>query len=249
MANGKVSYRARAAAKKNAEKAEQRRKDRERKEFLEKNGKKIALISCVAVVAIVAVFLLCKLFVGPGGSIPNFFGTLRGVGDNWIVTNLNGSKSPRYYKLATFDAPEGYQVDPDFKISTDKLNQTVCARPVDENSGINYIYVAGVAGRDAATMMNTYAGYNLSVDEVTAQEGEVGGHPCHYAYVRVPLDEPQAEGEVQEYYSMVTLYTDTIRDSSVVLSVQSVRGQLESLPSEDVLMAEAEKAMACLQLP
>ncbi len=246
MANGKVSYRDRAAAKKNAQKAEQRRKDQARKAFLEKNGRKITIASVAGVAALIVLFLLLKLFVGPGGSIPNFFGTLRGVQDNWIVTNLGDDRHPRYYKMATFDIPEGYALDPEFFISSDSKNRTRCVRPEEEN-GINYIYVAGVANRDAQTMMDTYAGYNLSEDEVVPEKGQLGGHDCMYAYVRVKMSEPESADK--DSYSMLTVYTDTVQKSSVVVSVQSLPGSMEELPGEEVLLAEAEKAMACLKLP
>ena len=62
MANGKVSYRDRAAAKKNAQKAEQRRKDQARKAFLEKNGRKITIASVAGVAALIVLFLLLLFY-------------------------------------------------------------------------------------------------------------------------------------------------------------------------------------------
>ena len=80
MANRKrkIDYAAREAHRKNVERAKQQEQAAKRKAFLEKYKKQLIIGIPAVIVVIVAVWLICKATIGPGGSIPNFFGNLQG---------------------------------------------------------------------------------------------------------------------------------------------------------------------------
>ena len=57
--------------------------------WLKENTRQAVIIAVAAVLAIVLLWLGCKWCFGPGGSLPNFFGALRGVEETWVVADLN----------------------------------------------------------------------------------------------------------------------------------------------------------------
>ena len=112
------ALRARAAKRK----ALQQQKDAltaQAKAWLQANRRQVVRWGCIAAALLVILWLACKWFVGPQGSIPNFFGHLVGVQDNWLIIDTSeDSRAPRYHHLADFEYPEGYQQD-DFTVFTD----------------------------------------------------------------------------------------------------------------------------------
>jgi len=245
-----VNPRAAQAHRRNVEKAEYRKKQAANKALWDKHGKTIIIAGVAALVLIIAVWLGCKWFVGPNGSIPNFFGTLRGVEDNWVVTNTGTTRNPTYYHLASFDTPEGYTWDPDYRITTsNELNKSLYFEANAEDSVVDHIYVSGVKNKSAKEQMEALMGYTFHKESSEAVTANIGGHDVTYAYFVYDNSTEESDPENPPSYSSITCYVDTVQNSSVLLLVNSPTVPQSEVPSQEALMAEVEKLLPLLKLP
>ena len=251
MANRKrkIDYAAREAHRKNVERAKQQEQAAKRKAFLEKYRKHLIIGIPAVIVVIVAVWLICKATVGPGGSIPNFFGHLQGVQDNWIVANQGTTSAPRYYKMGEYTAPEGYTMDPEYQVSSDKLDQTMYFTADDENAVIQSIYIAGVHNRTAADMVDMAAGFSMFAGDVTRSEESIGGLTgAHWLLGTVNDAEATAETEedapLEIGHMQMNVYVESVQDSCVLVFMNS-RAQTAAaeIPSQEDFLAAAEEIL------
>lgn len=224
--------------------------------WVKDNRKLVSLIAAGAALLIVLLWLGCKWFVGPGGSLPNFFGHVRGVEDTWVVTDLNprtnlntGSsnvdgtsygKSPRYFHLATLDPLEGFTQDPGYTINTDKTNQDQHYISTDKNSVLESAYVFGIANKTAdkhaGDMVSVMSLSNVTSDIVKAT---IAGHDV--TYVRfVYNQDPDADGVVTEAYASLCMCIDTTKDACVLVVLNSSIVPVEQVPTMDAMLAESE---------
>ena len=248
MAHGK-SYRVIQAEKRNAEKAAQKAREARKREFMQKNGRRI-LWGCLLVLVLAALVVFgIQYFYAPDGSIPVFFGNLRGAEDTWVVSNLGTDKEPRYYKLAEVKTPEGYRVDSEYNASRDPLTRGRHFIPEDPDSPAGSLHVTGVAGRNAGDMLDIYLGYSMYDGEPEKKEADIGGLHVRYAYIWSRGFADDGSKDENNGFSMLTMYTDTIRDSSVLIAVQSPTVPIGEVPDEETLMREAEKLLRCITLP
>ncbi len=248
----KINHRAEQARRRNAERAAQRQKAAQRQAFWAQHKKPIIISAVAAVAAIVLIFLGCKLFIGPGGSIPNFFGTLRGVQDNWIVTNTGTTSSPRYYKMGEYDAPQGYTLDPDYNVSSDKLNQSLYFNADSQDAVISTIYLSGVKDVSAAEQLDKVLDYGMYQESSGPLSGTLGGHEASYAYFLYSTTENAPEDaslEELEGYAGLCVYIDTVQDSCVLVMLNSATASLADAPSQETLLAAAEELVARLTIP
>ena len=111
---------------------------------------------------------------------------------DWIVTNQGTSSSPRYYKMGTFTVPEGYTLDPDYNIASDKLARNFYCTADDASAPIQNVYVSGIQGKSAAEMVETVYGYGLYSQEASKPEGVIGGHEAVWLIDRMNDDENAA---------------------------------------------------------
>lgn len=255
MAKKKYDYRAVQAHKRNQQKIADAKAKAKQKEFFQKYGKQVIIGVVAAIVVIVAIWLGCKWFVGPGGSIPNWFGTLRNVEENWIVTNTGTTSRPKYFKLGEYNAPEGYTLDPDYNGSSDPLNQAQYYNANDEAAPVTSLYVSGVKNTSAEDMLASVL--VLYGENTGAKQATIGGHDVHYAYVSMDttVDEMDEEGNVIETpeenktgTSMLVMYIDTVQNSSILVMLGTDEGPLADIVSEEVLMAEAERVLPLLTI-
>ena len=236
----------------NLQQAEYRRQAAKEKAFWQAHGKKILIGTGAAVLAILVIWLGCKFFVGPGGSIPNFFGTLRNVESDWLVTNTGTTSKPKYFKMGEFTAPEGYTQDPEYTVSTDKLNQTFYFDADDQTAPVKSVYVAGVANKSAEDMINTVVGYGYAASATEAKTATIGGHDVHYAYLvygntdtATDTDLDGAPDYVDGYPSM-TMYVDSVQGSCVLMLLNGHSAPLADVATEEAMLAEAEKLLPLL---
>ncbi len=92
---------------------------------------KIAVIAAVSVIAILVALSVLDLFPHTDGSLHLTAGKLLGTDDNDIIVNrrTNDNKKDNYYKLGSFDMPEGYALDEDNGISASSRTQlSICGR-------------------------------------------------------------------------------------------------------------------------
>lgn len=243
----KYDYRARQGQKRNQQKIADAKAVAKRKEFNAKYGKQVIFGVIAAVVLIVAIWLCCKWFVGPGGSIPNWFGTLRNVEENWLVTNTGSTSSPKYFKLGEVTAPEGYTLSEGYNLYGDELVQTFTYLADDENASVQQVYYSGVANLKAEEMIqNALSFYETKSEALTAT---VAGREVHYGYVVTDTTETTYDEEgnaievPQEEHtgrSALCIYQDTVQDSCVLVLLQSKDTLLSEVPTQEQLEAEME---------
>ena len=243
-----VNPRAAQAHRRNVEQAAYRKKQAATKALWDKHGKKIITAIVAAVVLIIAIWLGCKFFVGPNGSLPNFFGELRGVQDNWIVTNTGSSSRPTYYHFGSFDTPEGFTWDPDYRISTNDLSKTLYFEANAEDSIVDHIYVSGVRNQSAQEQMDALMAYAFHKENSEPVTANVGGHDTVYAYFVYNNMDENGE-ETSEYYASITAYVNTVQDSCVLVLLNTPVMAKEELPTQEALVAELEKVLPLLTLP
>jgi len=249
MAKKKRDYRAEAAHRKNVEQAQYLKQAAKRKAFWNAHKKQILIGGAAVILAAILIWLGCKFFVGPGGSIPNWFGTLRGVEENWIVQNLgSGNSDARYYKLAEYDQPEGYTLDPEYKISADKLNKSRYFEADSEDKLIQTVYVGGVKNMTGAAQVEYLKGAGLFENIGEETTATLGGYDVNYMYT-VTDDTPDVEDEAsKEGYASLCVYVDTVQNTSVMLMMNSAHVPLAEVPSCEDMLAQADSLVALLKV-
>lgn len=230
--------------------------------WLKANPKKAALTALAVIAAAVLIYLGCKWCFGPGGSIPNFFGYLRGVEDTWVVSDLNPrsnqnrnssavdgtprSKTPRYYHLATLEPLDGFTRDADFPAMTNETNQDQHYIANEEDSLLASVYVFGIANKTAekhmSDILSTLSASNVSGEVVRET---IGGFDTHYSYFVYDQDADES-GVVAEAYGSLCLCIDTTRDACVLVILNTPNLPKDEVPTADTLLAEAEKVLANL---
>lgn len=227
-----------------------KRREAKRRAFYEAHKKPI-ITGCIAVaVALVLIIIACDFFITPGGSMRLFMGNLLGAEENAIIREV---KDGRYYTLANMDVPEGYAVDEYDVLGT--LEDHAQTRYFVDQSGekvINSVYVSGVKDQTGEAMVNLLAtgGYYESNGE--AGKAEIAGHTVNYLYTQSNVNMAAAEGEElpDEYFASLIMYVDSIQNSSILLSCNSVEKLPKAeLPTEEAMLAEAEAILSCLTIP
>ncbi|MBR2718202.1 MAG: hypothetical protein IKB78_02760 [Clostridia bacterium] len=253
MAKKKFDYRAHAAHQRNQQKIADAKAKQKEKEFIQKYGLKILIGVVALIVAIVAISLTVSFFRGPGGSIPQWFGTLRNVEEDWIIANTGTTSKPKYFKLAEYTAPEGYTLDPDYGSYTEELVQTQYYDANDDAAVVDAVYVAGVKNTSAADQLAAVMTYYP--ENAGAKQATIAGHDVHYTYITQDTTPAQTDEEgnaievpEEEHVgtSMLVMYEDSVQNSCVLLMLQTDVGPKADIVAEDVLVAEAEKFLPLL---
>lgn len=254
MAKKKYDYRAQQAHKRNQQKIADERAKQKEKEFIQKYGKQILIGVLAAIVVIVAIWLGCKFFVGPGGSIPNWFGTLRNVEEDWLIANTGSANKPKYFKLGEYTAPEGYTLDEDYGLSADALAQSQYYTANDENAVAQALYVSGVGGIKAEQQVAS-AMYFFP-ENSGAKQAEIAGYDVHYVYLTTANAQYDEQGNVIEIpeeeqtgSSALAMYINSVQDSCVLMMIQTAEDIAKAdIPTEETLLAEAEKFLPLLSV-
>ena len=246
MANKKkVKYSVRMAQRRNQEQAKRRQEDAQRKEWWAANGKKVLQIAIAAIVALALLVVFCKYNFGPGGSIPNFFGKLIGTEENWIIGNTaDDGKTPRYFKLAEYDAPAGF-VEGDFAVHTDDLVQDKYFSDEAGDQVIQDIYVSHVQGLTAEEQLANLSLYVYDLENSGIQKGIVAGENASYMYIVFDQDSVSGDGTA---YSSLCVYFDTPYDAIVSAMISSHTVPEAEVPSMEEMLAETEAMLAGLKL-
>lgn len=246
MANRKkYNYAAEQARKRNAEKAKYRAEAAKRKAWWEANGQKTITIAVIALVVVLAFWVVCRFFFGPGGSIPNFFGNLRGVEENWLVGNVaDDGRTPRYFKLATYEAPEGY-VESEFSAHSDELVKDMYFSDESKEQVIQDVYLSHVQGMTGEEQLANLSLYAMNMENSGAQKGTIAGYEADYMYIVFDQAEISGEGTA---YATLCCYFETPYDAVVSAMINSRTVESGTVPSLETMLAEADKMLADLEL-
>ncbi|MBQ8202603.1 MAG: hypothetical protein IJZ74_12635 [Clostridia bacterium] len=241
----KVNYRAEQARKRNLEKAENSRKAAAQKAWWGKNGKTVIIAAAAAVVVIAAVWLLCSYNIGPGGSIPNFFGRLIGVEENWIVGNAAADgETPRYYKLAAYDAPEGYTAV-EYNVHNDELVQDMRFKDESGEKLVSDFFLSHVQGRTPEDQLANLTVYISSLKNSGALKGTIAGMEADYLYLvsdENTIDQPGMSA------ATLAIYYKTPYDAIVSVNLNSKVTPAAEVPTMEQMLAEAEVLLANLEV-
>lgn len=229
------------------------------KTWLKQNKKQAVIMAVAAAAVIVLVWLGCKWFIGPDGSLPNFFGYVRGIEDSWVVTDLNPrtnqnsgssnvdaaprSKTPKYFHLATLEPLEGFTQEVGFTFNADEINQDQHYVADEEGGAVNSVYVFGIANKTA----DKHAGDMVSVMNLSDVNSEVmtqtiAGFDTRYVYF-VYNQEPNEHGEVTDAYASLCLCINTTEDACLLVVLNSYVVPKDEVPAMETLVAEAETVL------
>lgn len=201
----------------------------------------------IGIAALVLVILLGSLawdyFYAPGGSMKTFMGNLIGAEENAIIKDLGTYSSPRYYTLGKMDTPEGYE-EAEYGMTTtkDSHDQSFYMKTTDTSKLVETVYVTGVANKTGAEMMEVLAANQMYAYKTEVRTGEIAGHPVTYIYAHGTVNSQ----DDTPYYANLVCYVDTIQNSSVLVNLASAYGAMDTLPTEEAMLAEAEAIFACL---
>ena len=247
------------AAKRKALRARKKALTQKASAWLKINKKQVVTRTAAAVAVIVLVWLGCKWFIGPGGSLPNFFGYVRGIEDSWVVTDLNPrtnqnsgssnvdgasrSKTPRYFHLATLEPLEGFTQEVGFTFNADETNQDQHYVADEEGGTVNSVYVFGIANKTAekhaSDMVSVMNMSDVNSDVMTAS---IAGFDTRYVYF-VYNQDPDENGEVTEAYASLCMCIDTTEDACLLVVLNSYVVPVDEVPVMETLVAEAETVL------
>ena len=140
--------------------------------------------------------------------------------DNWLVTNLGKLNWYIYYKQAEVSTPDGYEVDLDGTLKSDKNETSFWFNPEDESNPVKSFYITGNAQRASELVESVHSSFISfygpeSVSEV--QIGPVGG----------------IVGQYFSTYSENEVYDEEADDIDETASEDMIPEETSAEPSED----------------
>lgn len=215
------------------------------KGWLQAHRKQVMTGAGVAAVVLVVLWLACKWFIGPEGSIPNFFGHLVGVEDNWlIIDTAKTNDDNRYHHLANFDIPEGYEKG-EFTVFTDGVQQDFYCKPVEEGGVICDFYVAAAKNMSGEEYLKALLALQTHQSASEPKKAVIAGKDVNYVYMI--FDESDTDGEGMAF-SCLCIYIDTPQGSAVSAMINSYTVPAAEMPDEATLLAEAEHILSGLTI-
>lgn len=233
----KKNSRPNLAARKSASKKAEEKKLAARKAYWEANKKQILTIGAIAVAVILVLALVIDYCYVPANTVRSFMGNLIGMKDNTIVREIDG----RYYELGSIETPAGYNpAEYGMDMTNDENETYFYYEAAEEGKAVQTVYTIGVKGRSAAEMLDMVSGsFNYEV-QTENKQAQIGGNDVHYFYSQGLASEENPD----VFIATMTCYIDTIQDSCLLVSLASVEGALEELPSEEAMLADAEGIFA-----
>lgn len=226
-------------------KKEEQLKLKKRQDFYAAHKKQIITGIVAAIVAIVLIWVGVDYFYTPGGSIRMFMGNLIGVEENWLVRNMGTTKKPLFFKFGEVDAPEGYTLDNDseYTVKSENQEQSFYYIADDETATIQNVYFAGVKEKTGAEMIETVTSSGMYTSISEGKTTEIAGMPIQYVYATMA-----DSSDSTLFSSLLVMYADTVKDSSVLINCTSFRGTEDGIPGEEAMLAAAESLVSCLKL-
>ena len=207
--------------------------------------KPLLIAAAVIVAALVAWAIFSALYV-PANGVRVSGGSTVGTETNWLVANLGTTSKPSYYHLGNMDDPEGYTLDPDYSVNSDANVQTRFYNADDASAVVQQIYASGVANYTAQAMAERVIGYGMFTTSEGPTSGTIAGTDVVWVYGKLQSTDDSGNSIEGVGTSTLYVYTDTIKGSSLVLSLTSAEGSLDNVPTAEELVAAAEPIVAKL---
>lgn len=238
----KKNSRPNLAARKSASKKAEELKIAQQKAFWEAHKKQILTIAAIAVAAIIVLALVIDFLYVPAYSVRDFMGGMIGAKENAILRNIDG----RYYEFGTMDQPAGYEpADFGADMTSDAKETSFYYEAAEEGKAVQEVFVIGVKDRTAAAMLEAISATIAYEEQTENKVATIGGHEVHYFYSKGVQN-----SETPDILTAnITAYVDTVKDSCVLVSLTSETGAIDTLPTEEAMLADAEGIFASLKLP
>ncbi len=237
----KKNSRPNLAARKKATKAAEEKKLAARKAYWEAHKKQILTIAGIALAAIIALCLIVDYYYVPSYSVRDFMGKMVDVKENTLIRKLGD----RYYEFGTVTQPEGYApAENNLSVLADENETYFYYEAEDESKAVQSVYTIGVKERSAADIISMVSGsFNYEV-QTENKVATIGGHEVHYFYAQGLANEENPD----IFTATMTCYVDSVKGSSVLVSLTSKEGAPEELPTEEAMLADAEGIFAALSI-
>lgn len=237
----KKNSRPNLAARKSASKKAEELKIAQHKAYWESHKKQILTIAGIAVAVIVVLALIIDYVYVPANSVRDFMGNLIGVKENALIREMDG----RYYEFGTMDTPEGYTpADYGASMTNDDKETYFYYEAAEEGKAVDNAFVIGVKDQTAANMIGMISATFNYEEQTENKNATIGGQDVHYFYSKGMVSEETPD----VFVANITAYVDTVKDSCVLVSMSSVEGALDELPSEEAMLADAEGIFASLTI-
>ncbi len=214
--------------------------------------KKLIKISCIVVVALIAIIIALAaldLFPHADGSLHVTAGKLLGTTDKDIIVNRrnNDTKKDAYFKLGSFDMPEGYVRDTgSITSSSNSLTQMFYLRPADAESPYFLFTVSGSV-YDAA---GAYDLLNPKEEQEEAQNvtslvskdylGKTAVKGTEYTAFTIS-ELSMVDGKYQKRAMMIAPAMNG--ELSIFVQVSAHQGSFKSLPTDEEMIAKAAELL------
>ena len=229
------------------------RKQNAKKPFL---TKKEIVILCVIAAVVIAGFVLLLNY--DDGALKVVDGKAAIGGENWLVTNGAAAQNgARFFKVGEVGDIAGYSRASQNGLYGENTPEYVYT-PEDEASPVEHITVSTYPAKAErlaeyyAELLPGYADVTNIVSDI--QNGEAGGTPyTYYIYTTEPAADENADAETAETDTdgaakIVSAYIDTIKDSSVSVSVSNPAPTLEECLSDADLLTALNQAVEAIKL-
>ncbi|MBR6668455.1 MAG: hypothetical protein IKL25_08875 [Clostridia bacterium] len=243
--NYQKAERQRARDRKAKERYVQRRAQREKlAAWLKQHSKKL-IIAAAVIAVLILLWQVVPIITGVAGSIPNYFGTLHGTEENWLIINTAPDKDdPRYYHLADFDIPAGYTRD-DYSVFKDGVQQDFFCIADSADVTVQDVYVTAARDIVAAEYPYKILSYNLHWQAGEPHAVTVNGMEGYCIFLISNEIEGSGEGMGISYLSY---YFDTDKGACVIATFRSATMPYGELPDEATMIAAAEPILSGLTL-
>ncbi len=141
--------------------------------------------------------------------------------ESWLIINQGTISRPKYHKLGTMAAPDGYTLDNEWGSGSDENVKQYHWVPADETSPISYVHVQGVNRKPediAAEALDSYGKFYAESTNSEIMTTDIHGIPATYFASRFGAED---ENGVTKYHQSLTMYLPAVHDSSVLINVMA----------------------------
>ena len=223
--------------------------------FIPKEKRKTVGIIACCVLAVVLIILLLQWFgvLHIGGRIhKSFFAEKLYKGENEIAINTGTSSGPRYYDVGTYAGTNKYTLDPDYRISSDKLKSEWKYDSVQDDP----IYLMQIYGLDQSAesaLESAMSGFSATDEDgnatlmgATGEATNINGLNYRY-FITEAMPVPETAlymmgiYYIDHYDNYVLSFIETGENTCAFVGVAGKGDDAESLPSDETLLIRAKE--------
>ncbi len=254
----KKQHRSEQARRNYEAKEKQRQRDIRRKEWKAKihqthetafawakqHPKKLLAYALAAIAVLLALNILVYLVMPVKPLLRGLNGKPLGVKDNWVVVDCDEGDGQKYYHLADFDLPEGYELD-DFSAYNDENEQDFYCTNTSGEGPVQNFYVSAVKNQESEAYLQRLLSMGMHMDGGDPTKAAIAGKDANYVYLVFDASDETQSGVA---YGSLCIYMDTPQGSSVSVMINGRVAPAAEIATEEQLLVEAEKILANLTI-